>query len=69
VVELCKEMFQDFSTKISLRKVARNLIQLPLVLMDVLNWATVAKVVVVAQIATLVQLRVVHSITVTLIEH
>lgn len=62
-------MFHDFSTKISLRKVARNLIQLPLVLMDVLNWATVAKVVVVAQIATLVQLRVVHSITVTLIEH
>jgi hypothetical protein len=61
-------MVHDFSTKISLRKVARNLVQLPLVLMDVFNWATVAKVVVVARIATLVQLRVVHSITVTLIE-
>ena len=68
VVELCKEMVHDFSTKINLRKVARNLVHVPLVLRDVFNRATVADVVVIARIATLVQLRVVHSMAVTLIE-
>lgn len=67
-VELCKEMVHDIATKINLRKVARNLVHVPLVLRDVFNRATVAEVVVIARIATFVQLRVVHSMAVTLIE-